>query len=222
MRPLTFALAALVALPLAAATRYTVAAENTGFFTRRQFSATVLAEGSQRRVEVVHPETPFTYDVLLSDDGGATFTALNTELKTWFRVEPASLLGRPRIFGGRPNQPRSVRDVSVTTAEEPSEAIGGFAVRKYVVKTTFMEREGQGAARIDALFGTTAIVWTTDAIDAAMAVRAVDLTTSLPSPQTFTIAATVSDIRTADAPPHRFERPKDYVNQPPVVGAPVR
>ena len=150
MRLLTFAIAAAVTLPLAAATRYSVAAKNTGFFTRPRFNATVLAEGSQRRIDVVHPETPFTYDVLLSllsDDGGATFIALNTELKTWFRKESAPLLGRPRIFGGRPNQRQSVRDVSVTTSEEPSDPIGGFAVHKYVVKTSFMVREGRGAAR---------------------------------------------------------------------------
>src|SRR5207237_1218976 len=151
MRLLTFAIAAAVTLPLAAATRYSIAAEKTGFFTRPRFEATVLADGSRRRIDVVRPEMPFTHDVLISDDGGATFIALNTELKTWFRAEIASLLGRPRIFGGRSNQRQSVRDVSVTTSEEPAEAIGGFAVHKYVVKTSFMVREGQGAARIDAL-----------------------------------------------------------------------
>ena len=202
---------------------------------RPRFEATVLAEGSQRRIDVVHPETPFTYDVLLSllsDDGGATFIALNTELKTWFRKESAPLLGRPRIFGGRPNQRQSVRDVSVTTSEEPSDPIGGFAVHKYVVKTSFMVREGQGAARIDALFGTTAIVWTTDALlnPALAKIPGFPLRTTLTAtrayrggpPQTFTISATISDIRTVDAPPHAFEKPKGYVEQAPIIGAPVR
>jgi hypothetical protein len=256
MRLLTFLMATLVALPLTAATRYSIAAENTGFFTQPQFNAIVLAEGLQRRIDIVHPETPFAYDVLLSllsDDGGATFIALNTELKTWFRKESAPLLGRPRIFAKSPIERRTVRDVSVTTSEEPSDPIAGFHVRKYVVKSSFSVRQGRGAARIDALFGTTAIVWTTDAIDAALAVRVVDLTTGLPEvdaqlapalakipgfplkttltatrayrggpPQTFTIAATISDIRTIDAPPHAFEKPKGYVEQTPIIGAPAR
>jgi hypothetical protein len=68
MRLLTFAIAAVLAMPLAAATRYTV--------TVGSQKATVLADGAHRRVDVPRQSPPFEFDVLLSDDGGATFTAI--------------------------------------------------------------------------------------------------------------------------------------------------
>jgi hypothetical protein len=251
MRHLTVVLAALVALPLAAATRYTLSGETTGRL-RSHLQATVLAEGHRRRIDFVREETPFPFDVLLSDDGGATFTALNTQLKTWFRGPQAMFL-RAHIYQPMPGARRkSVRDLSVTTSDEPSEPIGGLAARKYVVKVSFTVRQDLGQL-VDEHFGSTILVWTTDAVDASLGMHAGDLTTGVPEvdallapalakipgfplkttqsatrhftggqPQTSTFTATVSDIRTVDAPPHAFEVPADYVNQPPVIGAPVR
>jgi len=116
MRLLMFAIAAAVTLPLAAATRYAIAVETTGDVLQRPLSATLLAEGSQRRIDVVRPETPFTFDLLLSDDGGVTFTGLNTALKTWFRIGPMALVGRPRIYAPMLNARRSVGGVKVTAS----------------------------------------------------------------------------------------------------------
>ncbi|MEK6375208.1 MAG: hypothetical protein AABO58_21245 [Acidobacteriota bacterium] len=39
-------------------------------------------------------------------------------------------------------------------------------------------------------------------------------------PQVSTLTATVSDIRSVTPPPGAFDRPRDYVNQAPIVGAP--
>jgi len=128
-----------------------------------------------------------------------------------------------------------------------------MATRKYVVKASFTTMSGRGAARIDIQHSATAMLWTTDAVDAALAVPLIGFSTGFAEvdaqlaplaakiigfplhvalttsqayqfgrPQTFTLDATVSDIRTVDAPPHAFDVPADYVNQPPILGAPGR
>jgi hypothetical protein len=245
-------MATLVALPLAAATRYTVTAEDGARPKSRQV-ATVLVDGAHRRIDVPRETTPFIYDVLLSDDGGATLTALNTPLKTWFRMGPAALAGSPLLNLHFPHARRkSVRDIKVTPSEEPSEPMGGYATHKYVVRASYKMREDLGAP-VEEQSGATILIWTTDAIDASLAVQLVDFATGLPEvdallapalakipgfplkstvsvthmfvggpPRITTVTATVADIRTVDAPPHAFERPKDYVEQAPVIGAPGR
>ena len=74
MRRLLLILATLAALPLSAATRYALAIDEAGRI-RSHLDATVLAEGKQHRIDVV---PPFAFDVLLSDDGGASSIALAT------------------------------------------------------------------------------------------------------------------------------------------------
>lgn len=232
MRLVTFVIAVVLAMPLAAATRYTV--------TVGPDTATVLADAARRRVDVVRESTPFEFDVLLSDDGGETFTALNTPLKTWFRLNMAAIERRPHIFGHRSGLGFSVYDIRVTASEEPTE-------RKSVIKTTFTVRDPQATVK----FASTIEIWTTDAVDESLAVRPIDLTTSYPEvdaqlvtalakirgfprktvltatrayvggpPQTLTFSATVSNIENVTAPPHAFERPPDFVHQPPIIGAP--
>lgn len=231
MRLLTFAIAAVLAMPLAAATRYTV--------TVGSQKATVLADGAHRRVDIPRQSQPFEFDVLLSDDGGATFTALNTPLKTWFRTNATAIERRPHIFWHQLMTRISVRDIRVTATDEPE--------HKSVIKTTFTVNEPQVTVK----FASTIQIWTTDAVDAALAVRPVDLTTGYPEvdaqllpalakvhgfpiktvltatrayvggpPQTLRYRATVSGIETVAAPKHAFERPADFVNQPPVLGVP--
>jgi hypothetical protein len=249
MRLLTFAIAAAVTLPLAAATRYTVVAED-GVRTQSRPVATVLVDGAHQRIDVHRETTPFAYDVLLSDDGGATFTALNTPLKTWFRIGPEGLAGRPLQNLTFPQARRkSVRDIKVTPSEEPSELIDGYATHKYVVRASYETREDLGAP-VEEQSGATILIWTTDAIDASLAVRLFDFATGVPEVDALlvpalakipgvpmkstvsvthkfvggplritTVTITVSDIRTVDAPPHAFERPKDYINQAPIIGA---
>jgi len=243
MRLLNLALL-LLALPLSAATRYTVDVETTGDVLQPHLRATVLAEGKQRRVDVVRESRPFAYDVLLSDDGGTTFVALNTALQTWYQIGMTPLQYRPRIYKAAPGVTAKARDVEVTVSDEPSEPIAGFATHKYVVKISFKLRSPQ----VDQLFGATILLWTTGAVDAALAIRAIDLSTGIPDvddllapafanvpgfplkivlsatrvytggrPQTFTATATVSDIRTVAARPHAFERPAAYVYQEPIV-----
>jgi hypothetical protein len=258
MRRLLLILATLAALPLSAATRYTIDVETTGdALQQRRFRATVLVDGAHRRVDVERKETPFTYDVLLSDDGGATWIALNTPLKTWFRESSGWLTPRAHVFASWPlmgkNRDLEIRDVKVSASEEPSEPLLGYAAQKHVVRTSFAARQGRGAARIDLDYGATAIVTTTDAVDPALAPRTINLTTGVAAvdaqlepalasihgfplktvlsatrmyaggrPQTNTVAATISDIRTVPAPPPAFERPAGYVYQEPVIAAPGR
>jgi hypothetical protein len=247
MRLFLLAVAAAVALPLSAATRYTVNMEPN--------SATVLIDGPRRRIEFLHRPMPFEYDVLLSDDAGKTFIALNTPLKTWFRLgENVPSNAIPVLYGSAIMHKYSVRDVKVMPSDEPAEAIDGVATHKFVVKTSFRLREDYSGTPVDSQISSTLLVWTTDAVDPALAWKTPALAkTDVPDvdaqlapvlekiagfplkivftatrayqqsrPQTHTMTITVSDIRTVDAPPHAFERPADYVHQAPIIGAPGR
>src|SRR5205823_1312374 len=71
-----------------------------------------------------------------------------------------------------------VRDLKVTTSDEPSdESVAGLATHKYVVRATYrVAGEIQGTP-LTVDYGLTAFVWTSDTIDAAAAMPAVDLTT---------------------------------------------
>ena len=250
MRRPVLGIVILVALPLAAATRYTVDVETTGdLLARPHQRSTVLVDGLRSRAEIEQPEPPFTNDVAISEDGAKTVIALNTQLKTWFRA-PGGGLAAVSLFAAMPRSDRAIRDVKVTSSEEPSEDVGGYPARKYVVRMSYGVREGGGAMRVDISYGATMIVFTTDALDLH---RAVGFKTGVPEvdaqlepafakikgfplkstisatrmyaggrPQVNTVTATVSDIRTVDAPPHAFERPADYVYQEPIIGAPGR
>lgn len=254
MRFLTFAIASLCTMPLMAATRYTIVQETTGnrLGTPRS-STTVLVDGAHRRIEIAQKTTPYVCDVLLSDDGGATFIALNTELKTWFPLEQTRTSGPLHVFASPLFGGMSLRDVLVTASDEPSEPIDGYAAEKHVVKLSFTTRQKTPAGPLDAYAGETILIWTTEAVDVALAVPLVGFTTGLPEvdaqlapalakisgfplktvvaathaykggpPQTTTVTATVSDLRTVAAAPHAFERPAGYVQQPPIIGAPGR
>jgi hypothetical protein len=239
MRRLLLILATLAALPLSAATRYALAIDEAGRI-RSHLDATVLAEGKQQRIDLA---PLFAFDVLLSDDGGASSIALATDQNTWF-PGPKWLLGRPHIYAPLSRGPRSIKKVTVTPSEEPSVAMAGFPTHKYVVKVSFTIRESMYRSPVEEKFGATIEIWTTDAIDAALAVRGFDLTTGIAEvdallvpalakvsgfalktvlsatrmftggqPETCLITATVSDVRTVAAPPHAFDRP-------PLLGAP--
>jgi len=239
-------------LPLAAATRYAVTTVD-GARPKSPQVATVLIDGAYRRIDIPRETAPFIYDVLLSDDSGATFTALNTPLKTWFRMAPPALGGSPFVNPRFAHARRkSVRDIKVTPSDEPSEPIDGYAAHKYVVRASYKMREDLGAP-VEEQSAATILIWATDAIDPSLAVRLVDFATGVPDvdallapalakisgfalkstvsvtrmfvggpPRVTTVTATISDVRTVPAPPHAFERPSDYVNQPPVIGAPGR
>ena len=207
MRLLTVAIASLLAVPLTAATRYKLDTETTGHFPSH-LQSVVLVDGMHRRVDIDGQSTPFVADVRLSDDGGKTYTELNTPLKTWFR-EPQTRRGV--IYFPMPGARRkALRDVHVTSLEESSEPIGGYTARKFVVKVSFTMRQDNAPALANIKGFPLKVVHSA--------------THRFPGgrPQTSTSAVTVSDIETVAAPPHAFERPADYVHQEPIIGAPGR
>ena len=61
----------------------------------------VIVDGEKRRLTIENAEPPFTYDVLLSTDGGRTVTALNTPLKSWFDTSTTAVLTGQDLGGGR-------------------------------------------------------------------------------------------------------------------------
>ncbi len=241
MRFLTVAIIAAIALPLCAATRYAIDIETSGDVLQpRHRHATVLVDGANRRIDVEQPSAPFTYDVLLSSDGGATFTALNTARKTWFQPNVVAIVRHPRIAGGG-----EATDIRVTTSQEPDS--------KSVIRVSYTTHERYGSTKVDVLHSETILIWTTAAVDPALAVRVISLITGIAGvdaqlapaitriagfplkttisatrayvggrPQTITVTAIVSDIRDADAPALAFERPAGFVHEEPFVGAPGR
>lgn len=181
MRRLLFALIAVVALPLSAATRYTLSLDIAGRYPS-QFAATVLAEGKGRRVDVAAGTTlPVAFNALVSDDGGATYAALDLDNNTWFPWGSQVILRRTKIFTKIAVGKSSLRNVSVTPSEEPAEPIDGFPTRKTVVKVSYVIHSGVRGAPVDETMGMTIQLWTTDALDASLAVRPLDLTTGEPA-----------------------------------------
>jgi hypothetical protein len=126
----------------------------------------VIADGDNRRLTVEQQDEPFTHDVLLSTDGGKTIVALNTPLRTWydFAIPPRAAA----YFKSRKGT--VIKDVNVTVHEESgAEPISGFAVRTFVIRASFTAQEDYGGTKVKRENALTAMLWTTDKIDATLA-----------------------------------------------------
>jgi len=126
----------------------------------------VIADGQNRRLTVETQDEPFTHDVLLSTDGAKTIIALNTPLRTWFdfAVLPHSTTTL------KPRRLAAIKNPVVTVREESgAEPISGFPVRTFVIRATFTSEEDYGGTKVKRENAMTAMLWTTDKIDGALA-----------------------------------------------------
>jgi len=207
----------------------------------------ITASGSNRRLVVENPFEPFTYDVLLSGDGGKTVTALNTKLQTWYTLTDASPKARPAAIPGIQIE---FTDIKANLVEEAgAEPINGFTVRKFVVHGSFTSAESYGGTKVKRIHTVTAIIWTTDKLEGSLGFPLLSITvgekldaelrqkigaiTGFPLRKIVTIARAyeggqptvemiseeVDDVATIAAPPASlFMRPANYANQEPVIG----
>jgi hypothetical protein len=126
----------------------------------------VIADGENRRLSVEQQDEPFTHDVLLSTDGGKTIVALNTPLRTWFDVA----ILPPSTSNLKLRKGTKIKDPKVTVSEESgNEPISGFPVRKFVIRASFTAEENYGGTKVKRENAMTAMLWTTDKIDGALA-----------------------------------------------------
>jgi hypothetical protein len=147
-----------------AATAYRVTIIRKDGFKRPPLVAQVIADGENRRLTYENQEEPFAEDVMLSTDGGKTVTALNTSLRTWFAMadQPANTGGLP------PWMHAEIKDIKVSVSEEPSEAIGGYPVRKFVIHAGYTTREDYSGTKVNRVHAMTELIWTTDKLDGSL------------------------------------------------------
>jgi hypothetical protein len=238
---------------LAASTAQTATTYRTTVTTkyrseRRVVVQRIIVDGDNRRLTVEHPEEPFTYDVLLSTDGGRTVTALNTALHTWYEApKPWASTFLPVSI------PTEIKNAKATVTEEPStETIAGFPVRKFVIRAGYTSREDFSGTKVNRIHTMTTLLWTTDKLDRSLAFPILEITTRVESldaelrqksaaipgfplrcvtslshayeggePSVEMRTSEVEEIRTVAPPPATlFVRPAGYVHQEPVIGAP--
>lgn len=165
-RSITAALLLIATAALQAATTYRVTTTIKDRLKRIPRVERVIADGDNRRLTVEQQDEPFTHDMLLSADGGKTVIALNTPLQTWFDF---SILP-PSTSTLKARRGAAIKDVNVIVREESgAEPISGFAVRKFVIRVGFTAQEDYGGTKVKRENAMTAMLWTTDKIDGALA-----------------------------------------------------
>jgi len=144
-----------------AATAYRVTIIRNDGFKRPPLVGHVIADDENRRLIYDNQDEPFAEDVMMSTDGGKTVTALNTRLRTWFALvdQPAGLSPWMHV---------EIKDVKVSVAEEPSEAIAGYPVRKFVIHASYTTREDHSGTKVNRVHTMTEIIWTTDKLDGSL------------------------------------------------------
>ena len=227
-------IALFAASSLHAAVSYRVTVTQSNDFMNPRMVAHVVADGSNQRVEIeTDAERAIAFDVLLSSNAGASYTALTTRLKTWFGPVRGPLLP-DHAFMAR-------QQAKLTDAYVNKEYEGHYSGR-----LTYTAR--QQGAKVDV--GMTLIVSTTDAIPASAAVPLI-VPPGIPEidsvwlpklsiikgfPQTIDMAFTrrfeggrpitnivkvvVDDVKNVDVPASLFVRPQSYVHQEPIIAAP--
>jgi len=161
-------LAILLANPISAATQFKFVIESTGNPLNPRRAGTVRIEGLSYRVDGEGEN--LVGSASFSTDGGKTVTTLNEKLSTYYR--PKALLGERTSSGhysvpflDMDKKPKiSVKDVILT--EEPTdERIAGYETKKYVLTFAHDVRFTMQGEKLRVLFSTTALLWTTEAID---------------------------------------------------------
>lgn len=209
----------------------------------------VTADGDQRRLVTENPEEPFAYDVLLSDDGGASVTALNSHLHTWYVMKSPSTTST----SSSPFVQTEITDRTTEVMEESgSEPIGGYPVRKFVIRASYTSRESYGGTIVKRSHTLTGMIWSTDRLSRQLAFPPTTITMGersmdaairekiatipgFPLRVTTTVARAydggepivemrseeVDQVATIPAPTKSlFVRPASYVNQEPLIGGP--
>jgi len=167
-----------LAVRVQAATEYRLTIDSTGDPLPRALGPsihTVLVDGANRRV------TDEAGVAVLSNDGGKTLIRLDHKLKTWWVSEVRALNPRRHITAPLPIVVKSdVRNVRVISSDEPTdEVFAGLPTHKYIVRATYTLAADISGSPLSADYGLTIFIWTSETLDPATAVPAVDLTTGV-------------------------------------------
>lgn len=206
---------------------------------RTASSGTVSVSGrSYRLVLDPDPSNPRAWDIAVSD--GTETRLINLGNQTWYR-ERAYPPGRETKLRGK---------VNATRRSEGTESIDGRTAARHFLRLEYKQTEDFGPTRVGSKVGVTLLVaaaadlppipWqrhlTTGFREAdgeiarfMETIEGMPLRTELAYTQTYegggipsTVVAmtTFTDISIEDVPPSRFEVPKGYREQEPVIGVP--
>lgn len=236
----------LLTTPAGAGVVYRYTTKITGDPVATGSSATVWLDGPGYRIVLdPDPSGPRAWDIAVSN-GAETFL-INSENQTWYRPKP---LPTVRFFGGRETRLRG--KVKASHQVEGTETIDGRSVTKHAMRIDFRQTEDFGSTRVGSTISITFLVWAAPGltsiplqrdlttgiaqVDEALArlfasIEGLPLRKTLSVtrrydgggvPTTILVTTTVTDIEETTIPPSRFEVPKTYREQEPVIAVPGR
>lgn len=240
----------LVAIAGEAATSYRLERNREGWPAASLSSVKVTVDGSNVRVDFERiADEPVILDIALSRDGGKTFTAVNNELKTWYRMDTSPFVLYPSPLSGMTGK-AAVRHVKWSAAESERDRTADAPT--YQRELSYVLEERFDEIRVEIKCTAEVRIWTTTKLnanlwpsrvafatgivelDAQIATR-VDFREQFPerivviaskqyeggSPTTETITMNVVEVESVEnVASDFFERPRGYVEQAPVIAAP--
>ena len=251
MRRLGLVIIIVVAMKGQAATSYRLDIHRDGWPQASSTSVKVTVDGSNVRADFERPpNSVVTHDTALSRDGGKTFLAVNSELRTWFRMDASPFVLHLRALPVMTGKP-VVRNVEWSTSRSQVETPGGPT---YAGQLSYVVEERFEDVRVRIKRTAVVRIWSTPALDARLWPARVPLMTGIPeidtriassvellgefperivlvattkyeggSPSTETFSVTIAEMQSLeDVAPGFFELPRGYVEQKPIIAAPGR
>lgn len=222
---------------------YRFTTKYTGDPLRKISSGTVSMSGrSYRLVLDPDPSNPRAWDVAVSNEtsDGTETRFMNLENQTWYRERTYPPALETKLRG----------KVNTTQRTEGTETIDGRTVTRHFLRVEYRQTEKFGPTRVGSRVGVTLLLmvapdlppipWQRHLVtgfpeaDAEIArfmgtIDGMPLRAELAStrtydgggtPSTVLAVTTLTDILSEDIPPSRFEVPKNYREQEPVIGVP--
>jgi len=232
---------ALIALALASAAHagvvYRYTTDVSGNPLLRHASGRVWVDGERSRTELDPEPEPRAADVILVSDGKTRF--LNLGNQTWYSRKPSAdpsaawkiaPVGKPKV----------------TQVVEGKETIDGRAATKHVIRAEWRATQDFQGTKVKLTFGLTILLWATgelprvpkdprlgsyepdpeEVTKAFTAIEGTPLRLVVVSsrayegsrPTVITSTTTYHDFQTVDVPASKFEVPKNFREQEPVIG----
>ncbi|MDP9191336.1 MAG: hypothetical protein M3P06_06510 [Acidobacteriota bacterium] len=172
MRRGSFFLVLLLANTISAATQFKFVTESTGDPLHPRSAGTIRVDGVSYRID--GDEANLIASASFSTDGGKTVTRLNQQLSTYYRWKVLPSEGMSTGLYDAPFLETSTKPVvsvkNVLLQEEPTdEVIAGYPTRKYVLTFDHDVRGTLQGEKLRVIFRTTALIWTTEKIELAVA-----------------------------------------------------
>lgn len=172
MRRGSLFLVLLLANAISAATQFQFVTQSTGDPLHPRSAGTIRVDGVSYRID--GDEADLIASASFSTDGGKTVTYLNQQLSTYYRSKVLPSEGRSTGLYDAPFLEASTKPVvsvkNVLLQEEPTdEVVAGYPTRKYVLTFDHDVRGTLQGEKLRVIFRTTALIWTTEKIELAVA-----------------------------------------------------